>query len=115
MNNERDIRLESLYAYVAENKLRVYDGWMRKYIGQILLNDKHLSEADNWIKRAIEADENNGMMWCLAQDYALHAELYKRRGDPTKARENLSKAIEILKECGADGWSEKYENELAEL
>jgi len=27
--------------------------------------------------------------------------------------ENLGKAIEILKECGADGWVEKYEKELA--
>jgi tetratricopeptide (TPR) repeat protein len=115
MNNERDIRLESLYGYATENKLRVNDGWMRRYIGQILLNDKHLSEADNWIKRAIKADERNGVMWSLARDYALYAELYKRRGDSAKARENLSKAIEILKEWGADGWVEKYEKELAEL
>ena len=32
-----------------------------------------------------------------------------------KARENLGKAIEILKECGADGWVNKYEKELALL
>jgi tetratricopeptide (TPR) repeat protein len=115
MNNERDIRLESLYGYTAKNKLRADDGWMRRYIGQILLNDKHLSEADDWIKRAIKADERNGVMWSLARDYALYAELNKRQGDPAKARENLSKAIEILKECGADGWVEKYEKELAEI
>ncbi len=30
-------------------------------------------------------------------------------------RWNLGKAIEILKECGADGWVEKYEKELALL
>ncbi len=30
-----------------------------------------------------------------------------------KARENLGKAIEILEGCGADGWVEKYEKELA--
>jgi tetratricopeptide (TPR) repeat protein len=115
MNNERDIRLESLFGYAAKNKLRVNDGWMRRYIGQILLNDKHLSDADNWIKRAIKVDERNGVMWSLARDYALYAELNKRQGDPEKARENLSKAIKILKECGADGWVQKYENELAEL
>ena len=33
----------------------------------------------------------------------------------TKAKENLNKAIEILKECGADGWVEKYEKELSDL
>ena len=55
------------------------------------------------------------MMWQLAKDYTLYAELFKRKGDLSKARENLSKAIEIFKECGADGWVEKYEKELATL
>ena len=112
---ERDIHLESLYGYTLKNKFKANDGWMRRYIGQTLLNDKHLSEAVDWIKRAIKADQRNGVMWSLARDYALYAELNKRQGDPAKARENLSKAIEILKECGADGWVQKYENELAEI
>jgi len=34
---------------------------------------------------------------------------------PSKAKENLNKAIEIFTECGADGWVDKYEKELAEL
>jgi len=33
--------------------------------------------------------------------YALFAELFKRRGDQSKAKENLDKAINIFKECGA--------------
>jgi hypothetical protein len=37
------------------------------------------------------------------------------KGDQSKTKENLNKAIEILKECGADGWVEKYEKELASL
>jgi hypothetical protein len=41
--------------------------------------------------------------------------LFKRKEDRSKAKENIAKAIEILKECGADGWVEKYEKELAEL
>jgi hypothetical protein len=28
---------------------------------------------------------------------------------------NLSKPTKILKECGADGWIEKYEKELAAI
>ena len=90
---------------------------MSNYIGQILLNidDQHLSEAEDWIKNAIEADEKNGTKWSLANDYALYAELFKRRGNRLKARENLSKAIEIYRECGADGWVEKSEKELAAL
>jgi hypothetical protein len=39
----------------------------------------------------------------------------KNEGDRQKAKENMNKAIEILKECGADGWVEKYEKELAAL
>ena len=51
-------------------------------------------------------------MWNLAQDYALYAEWYKSKGDLPKAKENLDKAIDIFKECGADGWVERYEKEL---
>ena len=53
------------------------------------------------------------MMFDLGTDYAIYAKLFQRKGDRLKAQENLGKAIEILKECGADGWVEKYEKELA--
>jgi len=55
------------------------------------------------------------MRWHLGRNYALYAELFKRKGDLSKAKENLNKAIEILKECSADGWVEKYKKELASL
>jgi len=47
---------------------------------------------------------NSLLMRCSIGDHALYAELFKRKGDQSKAKENLNKAIEILKECGADGW-----------
>jgi len=50
-----------------------------------------------------------------SRNYALYAEMFKRKGDHPKAKEHLIKAIEILKECGADGWAEKYGKELAPL
>jgi hypothetical protein len=55
------------------------------------------------------------MRFHLAKDHILYAELFKRKGDRLKARGNLGKAIEIFKECGADGWVEKYEKELATI
>ncbi len=55
------------------------------------------------------------MDYYLARTYAVYAELYKKEGEVSKTREHLNKAIEILKECGADGWVEKYEKELAAL
>jgi tetratricopeptide (TPR) repeat protein len=117
MNNDKNIDLESLYAYVAENRLKVFDGRMRRYIGETLLNidDQHMPRAEDWIKKAIEADNRNGMMLQLGRDYALYAELFKRKSDQSKAKENLTKAIEIYKDCGADGWLKKLEKELASL
>jgi predicted ATPase/class 3 adenylate cyclase len=117
MNNEQNIHLELLYGYATENKLRVYEGWMRRNIGQILLkiNDKQLCEAETWIIKAIEADKRNGMMWHLAMDYASYAELFKRKGDQSKAIDQLKMAIEIFKEYGVDGWLERYEMELEAL
>ncbi|MFQ5916538.1 MAG: hypothetical protein ACE5I0_01865 [Candidatus Binatia bacterium] len=55
------------------------------------------------------------MDYWLGRTRAVYADLYRREGKISKAKENLNKAIEILKECGADGWVEKYEKELAAL
>jgi len=117
MNDESDINLESLLGCVNQNKVKLYDGLIRRYISEIFLkvDDKHLSEAEDWIKKAIEADKRNGTKWNLGKDYAHYSELFKRKGDQLKAEENLSKTIEIFRECGADGWVEKYEKDLAEL
>jgi len=117
MNQEKDVDLESLYAHSRNNKVKAYEGWIQRYIGEILLNidDQHISEAEHWIQMAIEADQRNRTMLNLGRDYALYADLFKRKGNTLKAQENLGKAIEILKGCGADGWVEKYEKELASL
>jgi len=114
MNKEEGIDLESLYTHSRNNKVKVAEGWIQRYIGEILLNidDQHISEAEHWIQKAIEADQRNRMMFHLGKDYALYAELFKRKGDRLIAREDLGKAIDLFKECGADGWVEKYEKEL---
>jgi tetratricopeptide (TPR) repeat protein len=111
------VDLESLYIHSRNNKIRAGEGWIQRYIGEILLNidDLHLSEAEHWIQKAIEVDQRNRMMFHLGKDYALYAELFKRKGDSLKAKENLGKAMEIFRECGADGWIQKYERELAEI
>ena len=74
--------------------------------------EPRLDTAENWIEKAIEADKKNGARWLLARDYALCAELFKRKGDASGARESMKKAIEIYGECGADGWMKKTESEL---
>jgi tetratricopeptide (TPR) repeat protein len=117
INNEKDIDIQCRYGYAYENNMKRLEGWMRRYIGQTLLNidDQQISEEEDWIKKAIEADKKNGMMWLLARNYAPYAELFKRKGNQSKAKENLTKAIEIYKECGADDWVEKAEEKMAAL
>ena len=80
-----------------------------------IIDDNHLPEAEDWINKAIEMDKRNGMMWHLGQDYSSCAELFKRKDDQSKTKENLNRAIETFKECGADGWVEENEKELAAL
>ncbi|MBW1815666.1 MAG: hypothetical protein JRJ60_00745 [Deltaproteobacteria bacterium] len=72
-------------------------------------------EAERWMRKAVEADVRNGMRHNLGLDHALYGEFFKRQSDRTRAQEELGKAVEVLRECGADGWVEKYEKELAAL
>ena len=117
MYDNRDINLEDLYRYHEKHKTKIWDGCIARYIGEILLNfdDQHMSEAKHWIEKAIDSDKKNDMKLYLGKDYALYAELLKRKGNPQGAKDNLKKAIEIITECGAHGWVDKYEKELAEL
>ena len=79
------------------------------------MNGRYLSDAEGWIQKAIETDKRNKARWFLARDYALYAEVFMRKGDQSRAKENLVKAIDIFKECSADGWVKKAEKELATL
>jgi class 3 adenylate cyclase/tetratricopeptide (TPR) repeat protein len=109
LNNERDVDLEALYRYADENRVKLHEGSMARYIGEILLHlgDRHFREAGEWIHKAIAADSRNRLIWDLGKDYALWAEFLKRKGDPSKAKEELDRAKEIFQKCGADGWVEK--------
>jgi class 3 adenylate cyclase/tetratricopeptide (TPR) repeat protein len=117
MSKDKDVDLELLKNYAYETKTPVNEAWTSRYMAQILMNidGDYMPEAETWIRKAIEADKRNGMMFHLGKGYALYAELFRRKGDQSKAKETLGKAIEIFQECGADGWVERYEKELAEL
>jgi len=115
LGGDVNIELEPLYRYLTANRLKFLQGYMQRYLSAILMNiDKErLPEAENSIRKAIEDDSKNGMRWFLAQDFAHYGELCKRKGDLAMAKENLSKAIELFKECGADGWVKRLEEELS--
>jgi tetratricopeptide (TPR) repeat protein len=74
-----------------------------------------LADSEVWIKKTIYADTKNGTRWYLAADHALYAECFKKKCDPSGARNQLAMAIDIFRECGAEGWVKKYEGEMALL
>lgn len=117
MLGESVANLESLRAIPGRCQVKVFEGWTSRFLGEIFLNlgGSHVTEAEHWIRKAIEADKRNGMRFHLGLDYALYGDFFSRHRERAQAQENLGKAIEILKECGADGWIEKCEKEMAKL
>ncbi|UCE53567.1 MAG: AAA family ATPase [Desulfobacterales bacterium] len=116
-NDEEEVNLDNLYGYVSLPKAKLVEGWIRRYISEILLiiDKRRIPEAEKWIKEAITADGRNGTLFELARDYLVYWEVLKRKGNETQALESLQKAMEIFRKCGADGWVEKYEKELVAL
>ena len=117
MNNKKDIDLKLLKNYALGVKTDLLKGWAFRFMAHIMLNihEDSLAEAEYWIKKAIEVDKKNSLMFHLGEEYALYTEICKRKDNQTKAKEKLNKAIALFKECGADGWVEKYEIELTEV
>ena len=112
--NDIPIDLESCFERAAANKLKLYDGRLRRSVGEILmmLPDQPSSQVLYWIEKAIDKDTNNGTRWDLAKDYLLYGEWFIKTGRQPKAREYLGKALDIFKGCGADGWAAKTEKQL---
>ncbi len=117
ITNEPGFDLNTLVGYVDENKAKIWDGWIRRNMGEILLNtdDQHLDLAEEWINKAIEADSNNGTLLDLGRTYALYAELHMRRGDRDNAIAVLNKAIEVFRDCGSDGFLKQAEKRRASI
>ena len=55
------------------------------------------------------------MRWGLAMDHAVYGEFFGRTGEAARAREHLGKAVELFRECGADGWVTRTEEKLAQF
>ena len=113
--NDQDIELNELFACFENYKFTWCQGGTARNIGDVLLHidDNHLADAGVWFQTAIETDIKNGMRLQVAMDHACYTEWFKKKDDGTGVKEQLTKAIDIFRECGADGWVEKYEKELA--
>lgn len=57
----------------------------------------------------------NQMVFHLRRNCTLYSQLFRQEGGTFKAKEQLRKAMETYKECGADGWVKKAEEEMAKL
>ena len=117
LRHDQDIELSELLTCYQNNKLTWSEGYMARNIGDILLHmdDEHLSDAEVWFQKAIEADSRNGMRWHLATDHACYADWFKKKGDIQGAKGQLTKAIDLFRECGADGWVTRTEKTLADV
>jgi len=117
LRHDQDIELSELFACYENYKLPWCEGWIARNIGDVLLNmdNDHFSDAGVWFQKAIEADTKNGFRWELAMDHACYADWFKKKGDIQGAKEQLTKAIDIFRECGADGWVTRTAKTLAEL
>ena len=79
------------------------------------IDDEHLSDAAVWIQKAIEVHSGEETGFRLALDHALYAGWFKKKGDLLGAKEQLVRALDLFRKCGADGWGRKYEEEMAKL
>jgi len=113
LSQKRDINVSDLIKLYEKNRLKILEGIMARYIGETFTNmdGKYSHEAESWLRKAIEADNQNGTNWFLAGDYVSYSEMYKRRGKLPEAREHMGKAIEIFKNCGpTGGWKNIRKN-----
>jgi class 3 adenylate cyclase/tetratricopeptide (TPR) repeat protein len=109
LNGEKDVDHSLMYSYAIANRVKIYQGCMARYIADILihLDEGCLQAAEDWVGKAIEADRRNGMKCDLGRDYALCAEVFRKKGQRSQAKGFLSRAIGVFKECGADAWMER--------
>jgi hypothetical protein len=120
LSGEPDIDMHKLAELIKsheKSRYALFESYGIRCIGEIYLNidDQHMAEAEKWIKRAIDFDTMHGIPWNLGKDYALYADWYKKKGDMAAAKEQLARAIDLFKECGADGWVTITEEKLARL
>ena len=110
--------IEELIRESHENNKLAYVSLIGTRLSEISIYISMISTSPNaeaWIKRPLMQTREYGTMWDLANDHALYADWFKKKDDLSKAKEQLTKAIDLFRECGADGWVERTEKALAEF
>jgi len=114
---EIDIDLKTLPETAQDIRWECYQSGITRYVAELIMEcgEKYRNETVDSIEKSIKTAQHNGMRWDLARAHALYSEFFKRQNNLPQAREQMNKAIDIMKECGAEGWVERYEKELGEL
>jgi len=114
-NGEKDIDVRPFCDYVGANRIRLCEGPMARYIGEIFLamDDQNVPEAEEWVQKAISADHRNGLMFHLGRDYRFHAELLYRRREKHAALEAMTRSTEFFRKCGASRDIQEAEKAIA--
>jgi hypothetical protein len=115
VDEQLDFNPDFLTEFLNANKLCVYEGLIKRHIGEIMIYLSKLREAEQWLENAAETHKKNKMKFHLAGDYAVRSAACKLGSNFMAARKYLNRAINIFKNCGANGWVKKYEKELTEL
>jgi tetratricopeptide (TPR) repeat protein len=113
MLGQKDVDLESLRSVHGRNRVKAAEGHDCRYLGEILLNlgGSHIHEAEQWMRKAIEADDRNGMMFSLGLDHALYGEYFMRQGAEARHRKNsVGRSISSGNAAQMDGWRNTRRN-----
>ena len=96
-------KLNSLIITHEKNRLAVCESFGARCIGEIYLHidDHHMAEAEAWIKRVIEANTGYAPsgIWPVIMPSTPTG---SKRRETFKAKEQLTKAIDLFRECGAE-------------
>jgi tetratricopeptide (TPR) repeat protein len=98
-----EVDLEALSGYVEGNKLKLFDGKIRRYLGEILAaRGEDLDAAEAWLRAAIAFDTRHAENCELGEDHAAMAQLKARQDDLRGAREHWEAAIDCYRRCRVD-------------
>jgi len=111
-----DIDLNMLPVYDENVGLSFYRVMSVGFLADIWMKIDGASETTwKWLLHATDIRTRVGSEFWLGLDCHSYARFYRKQNDIVQAKEQLTKAIDILKTCGADGWVKKYEEELVLL
>ena len=108
----KNFNLDEMNDYISSNQSKTLDGLLTHDLAEIHMNIGNQQEAEKWIMKSKKYNEENKMLFHLAHNYALHAEICVQIDDQERANKYLSEARKIYRECGADGWADQIEKDL---